>query len=407
MKKNKVCIHCEPVAAHPWHLQEKIEIFFDKLSSFLNPFSKSKMGDNDFEKFFIYNLINVLAKVGMVKIAPIINRVEVRNRTLVIVDEALKRGYEVNLIKFLKRPTELFQLNFPEKSIFFYALPLLDFGKNPTIDFDDKQLFGEFLKKNNFPYIPGKAFTNSKAAFDFGLNLGFPLVVKPRSGSLSCHTTVNIKGEMELKKAIQVAKIIANEILVEKFIRGYNYRAMVIGGKFIACARREPPNITGDGIHTATQLIEIKNAQFSRGDRNEKNCTLHKLEIDRRATKHLEEAGYTENSIIESGKKIYLNDKIILSCGADIHDTTDLVNEANVKLFEEIARRLNVPLIGLDVITDDISRPYYGITFGINEANSVPYVDMHHFPSHGKSRNVAMAILDEVERKYLKQQIGG
>ncbi|MDP3790961.1 MAG: hypothetical protein Q8R38_02835 [Candidatus Omnitrophota bacterium] len=41
-----------------------------------------------------------------------------------------------------------------------------------------------------------------------------------------------------------------------------------------------------------------------------------------------------------------------------------------------------------------------GIPFGIIEANSLPYIDMHHFPVTGAPRNVAGAILDEVERRY-------
>ncbi len=391
------------MANHPRHFGARFEKFIANFDFLSKPFIRwgPITGYKKYEKFFVYNLIKLLSRVGLADIGSIKNRGEVRNRTLVIIDEAQKRGYDIKLVKFLNNPTELFQLNHIQKSVFFYALPLLDFTEKSVIDIDDKYAFNLFLKQNHYTYIPSEIFIKSKEAFDYGIKLGFPLVVKPRFGSLSRHITVNINNEAELKEAIHVAKIIANEIVVQKYIQGNNYRVVIVGGKFIACVLREPPSVSGNGFYTIKQLIEFKNGQSFRGDKNQRNCTLHKIEMNWKTDKFLKELDYTLDSIIENNKKIYLDDKIILSCGADISDVTDLVNSANVKLFEEIASHLETSLIGFDVITEDISRPYYEGPFGINEANSVPYVDMHHFPTYGQSRNVAAAILDEMERKLL------
>lgn len=402
MKINKLCLYCAPIANNPWHLGARFEKFVSNLNFLSKPFIRRGSGTGyKGEKFFVCNLIKLLSWLGLAEIATIKNRAEIRNRTLVIVDEARKRGYDIKLVKLLNNPTELFQLNHIYKLVFFYALPLLDFTEKSVIDIDDKYAFNLFLKKNHYTYIPTEIFIKSKEALNYGIKLGFPLVVKPRFGSLSRHTTVNINNETELKEAIRIAKIIANEIVVQKYIQGNNYRVIIVGGKFIACAFREPPSVLGDGFHTVKQLIEFKNSQPYRGDKNQRDCTLHKIEMNWKTDKFLKACGYAQDSILEYNKKIYLDDKIILSCGADISDVTDLVNKTNIKLFEEIASRLETSLVGFDVITKDISRPYYEGPFGINEANSIPYIDMHHFPTYGQSRDVAKAILDEMERRLI------
>jgi cyanophycin synthetase len=52
------------------------------------------------------------------------------------------------------------------------------------------------------------------------------------------------------------------------------------------------------------------------------------------------------------------------------------------------------PLIGIDFISPDISRPYREQKCAILEVNSLPYIDMHHYPVSGKERNVAGQVLD-------------
>ena len=49
-------------------------------------------------------------------------------------------------------------------------------------------------------------------------------------------------------------------------------------------------------------------------------------------------------------------------------------------------------LLGIDIITDNISKPLTKNS-GLIEVNSCPGVRMHHFPHEGKPRNVAREIL--------------
>ena len=88
----------------------------------------------------------------------------------------------------------------------------------------------------------------------------------------------------------------------------------------------------------------------------------------------------TLTSILANDRKVYLHDKVILGCGADIHDTTDTMHLDNISLFEKVGALCAEPVIGIDFIASDISRSYLEQKCAILEANSLPYIDMHHYP---------------------------
>ena len=126
----------------------------------------------------------------------------------------------------------------------------------------------------------GGCFRKAQKALFYAKELGFPLVVKPKLGSLSKHITCNIQNEADLKKAIKIVQIINPEFIVEKFIEGDVHRITLVDHKMAGCCLREAPNVIGDGMHTITELIEIKNEHPWRGETHHKNFTLHKIIID-------------------------------------------------------------------------------------------------------------------------------
>ena len=275
-------------------------------------------------------------------------------------------------------------------------LPTDDIAKISKIDFDDKYKLKQILKYNNLPCAEGECFHAIKSALAYAKKLGFPLVVKPKLSSLSKHVACNIQNEADLKKAIKVAQIINSEFIVEKFIEGDVYRITLVDHKMAAGCMREAPNVVGDGIHTIIGLIETKNKHPWRGEAHQKNFTLHKISVDESARIFLAKQGLTMESVLPKGFKARLHNKIILKCGADIHDKTDEIHPDNIALFEKISRLCDAPLVGLDFICRDISRPHHQQECAVLEANSLPYIDMHHYPVTGKPRNVASLIMDYV-----------
>ena len=267
-------------------------------------------------------------------------------------------------------------------------------GKILEIDADDKYKLKKILQKNNLPNAEGESFYNIKKAMAYAEKIGYPLVVKPRASSLSKHITCNIKTKDELKEAIRIAKMISPDFVVEKFINGEVYRITLVNHKFAACCLREAPNVTGDGKSTIKELIAEKNSDPKRGNFDQKNFGLHKILLTPLATSLLAKQNLKFSSILKRGQKAYLHNKVILACGADIHDRTDKIHQKNKLLFQEVSKLCKLPLVGFDFICQDISLPYNKQKCAVIEANSLPSIEMHHFPTTGKSQNVAKQIFD-------------
>jgi cyanophycin synthetase len=67
--------------------------------------------------------------------------------------------------------------------------------------------------------------------------------------------------------AFRVAAEISDDVLVERYLPGHDYRLLVIGDKLIAAARRDPPLVVGDGKRTIRELVDHVNSDPRRGDR--------------------------------------------------------------------------------------------------------------------------------------------
>ncbi len=78
--------------------------------------------------------------------------------------------------------------------------------------------------------------------------------------------------------------------MVEKYLPGHDYRLLVIGDKLIAAARRDPPLVIGDGVHTVRELVDIVNSDPRRCDGHATSLT--KIRFDDIALARLAEQGY-------------------------------------------------------------------------------------------------------------------
>ena len=387
------CEHCDPYLYDARHIVEKIDIVMaplTKVVSALEAFLRRLFRIRD--SFFL----RVLLRIGVLR------EIEARdddetlyNRSLVVVREGRKRGIAIRALTLRGKGIDVYSLTEGGRKIFFRALPhLVIDGLSPEI-FDNKAALKKRLQARGLPHPKGVLCFQYRRALRYVVSdIGFPVVVKPVDLSLSLHVTTNIRDEAQLKCAVDIAKQISARFLVEEHLDGDVYRITVLNGEVVAACRREPPNVVGDGVHTVRELIELMNSDPRRGSRRQRNYTLHKIVVSPRSKKVLATQGFELDSTPPSGRKVYLHDKLILACGADIIDVTDDVHPANRELFSEVAELCRVPLVGVDFIAPDISKPHTAQKCGIIEINSVPYIDMHHYPTEGAPRDVASKLLD-------------
>lgn len=164
----------------------------------------------------------------------------------------------------------------------------------------------------------------------------------------------------------------------------------------MACAKRQPASIVGDGYSTVCELIDKRNNDPRRGKPNQLNSTLHAVEKTDNLIKVLNQQNINFQTKLKKGKKIIISYKINSGNGADIINVTKNVHPDIKNLLERCHKTLNIPISGLDFICAHISSSWKTQSFGIIENNGSPYIDIHHYPSEGEPINVASKIWDFV-----------
>ena len=204
-----------------------------------------------------------------------------------------------------------------------------------------------------------------------------------------------------LEGAIRRARKYSPAFIVEKFLADtFVYRATVVDFDQVACAQQIPAHVRGDGKHAISELIKIKNSDPRRGEPNKKGFILSKLIVNDVTNNLLQKRGYAPSTIPRKGEIVYIQEDPFLKLGGDLIEVTSTVHPRNTRLFREVAKWFDVRLVGIDVVAEDLSRPWEAQPCAILELNSLPCIEMHHFPSFGKPQNVAGAIMDMMLKYY-------
>lgn len=313
-------------------------------------------------------------------------------RSWAVIEEARRRGIQIESILILGRVSTYYRMKFGSKYYYFDSLP----SRFLHFRLDEKAYVKKKLLKAGFPASEGKLFWNVFPAMHYGKKLGFPLVVKPARGTHAYHVTAPINNEEELRRAITLAKQYQPRFIVERYLTGQLYRVTVINFHHVYVARRIAPNVVGDGVHTVDELIEIKNSDPARGETGQRDTTLHKIPVNGATDAALLRLGLTHAYIPKKDEQIVLHSKTSIGSGGDIFEETALLHPENKEMFRRAARLFGTDLVGFDVIATDLGRPYTEQVCGIIEANSIPMIDFHHYPSFGPPQNAAGALLDGI-----------
>lgn len=255
----------------------------------------------------------------------------------------------------------------------------------------NKQLTKELLEINNIPVPYGITAYTPLAVVSAVEQIGFPVVVKPFDANQGKGVTLDIKNNEEAVTAWYEAVKFSKAVLVEDYIKGRDYRILVIGGKVAAAAERIPPYITGDGKRTVKELVDEENSRSLRGNDHEKPLT--RIMLDDTAGRVLHKSGKTIHYIPKEGEKVLLRFNGNLSTGGTARDCTDEVHSYNAGLAVKAAGILGLDIAGVDITAEDISKPIYKGCGAVIEVNAAPGLRMHLFPSEGIKRNVAADIL--------------
>src|SRR5690606_38017707 len=146
-----------------------------------------------------------------------------------------------------------------------------------------------------------------------------------------------------------------SDVIVERYIPGHDFRLLVVGSQLVAAARRDPPQVTGDGTHSIRELVEQVNADPLRGDGHATSLT--RIRFDDIALATLARQGYDAGTVPAAGTLVVLRNNASLSTGGTATDVTDEVHPDLAARAVTAARMVGLDICGVDVVAETVHLP--------------------------------------------------
>ncbi len=288
-----------------------------------------------------------------------------------------------------------------KKSYFRYST--LDLNPVGSSDIaKDKDYANFFMKKLGYPTVPGKAFyspdwaraigshQSTKPAATYAQKLGFPVIIKPNSGSQGSGVRL-VHNKKEFFSGLRDIFRKDRVALVQTPVRGKDYRIVVLDDKVISAYERVPLSVMGDDRTTILGLLKRKQASFVASSRD----TVLNIR-DRRIAAKLKRAGLTVKSIPAKGEQIFLLDNANLSTGGDSIDVTKVIHPEFRDIAVRLTRDMGLRICGVDLmVSGDISEK--PVTYWVLEINAAPGLD--HYAKSGKAQE---KIVEELYLEVLR-----
>jgi D-alanine-D-alanine ligase-like ATP-grasp enzyme len=266
----------------------------------------------------------------------------------------------------------------------------------------DKDYATFFMRAMGYPTIQGEAFFSDEwcvtigskrdidAAYRFAQKIGFPVIVKPNSGSQGAGVSpaYDKKGFYRAMRSVFKADKVA---LVQVMITGKDFRIVVLDNEIISAYQRIPLNVIGDGRSSVKQLLAKKEREFIAMHRD----TRIKLN-DPRISNKLSHQGLTLQSKPTFNKRIFLLDNANLSTGGDSIDVTDSIHPAFKKIAISLTKDMGLRLCGVDLMIDGEITEKPSL-YRVIEINAAPGLD--HYVRSGKAQQ---KIVEDLYLKVLK-----
>jgi cyanophycin synthetase len=226
------------------------------------------------------------------------------------------------------------------------------------------------------PVPAARAVTTVEAAERAGVELGWPLVVKPLGRKLGAGVVLGIGDRDALRRACEKAFTLSpTGVLVEQHVPGDDHRLLVVRNRMLMAVRRVPAGVCGDGERTVRDLMDRVNADPRRG--THRYSLLKRLVLDDTATACLAAQGLHADAVPAAGRFVAVRPIADITTGGTTEDVTGIVHPDNAALARRAARVVGLDVAGVDFLTTDISRSWREIGGAIREINSQPGFSPH------------------------------
>lgn len=234
---------------------------------------------------------------------------------------------------------------------------------------DHKWHTTQILRNAGLPVPRNHCVSSLAQAQRAAKHLGFPVVIKPAQAERGEGVSVAIRNHEQVEYAFEKAKKISPTVVVESYIEGICHRIAVYKDTFLYGSLRRPRTILADGQHTIAELIQSANENLLRLTPPKR---LPLYPADHEAQSVIQAMDYEWHSVPPKGALIPLRNIQSTAWGGSPEDISTIIHPENIALAIVAAKALQLKLAGVDLITTDITRPYYETGARINEVNFSP-----------------------------------
>lgn len=255
-----------------------------------------------------------------------------------------------------------------------------------------KNLTNKVLTSFNIPVPKQISLSNEEEAINFFKEYK-DIVIKPSQQLGGIGVTLLPRNNKQVIRAFNHAYSMslgkgASKVIGEEFIKGDNYRLLVVGNKVIGIVRRKPAFVIGDGKNSIKELIRIKNKE-----RKEK--LLKPISIDNEVQQRLDNLGIDFGYVPKENEEITLRYNCNLTTGGTTQECATQTHQYYKDLAINAVKCIGANFGGVDIITPDITKPAKCV---INEINYNPGLRLHYKVQEGEIVKVAIPILEYISK---------
>jgi len=226
----------------------------------------------------------------------------------------------------------------------------------------DRSRLIDLLTRHGFP-VPQqctdpRGFGNAVRAVRAALDLGVPVMVRPSHKPAFSDRQVLIQDYGPLTRpdhillACQAVLTEGSPIRIEGCSPGASYRLLIIGGRLRAALCCQPPQITGTGRATVSELIEQHRDQAGPGI--ERRAWRELAAGDADVRRRLTLAGLERDSVLERGRTVRLRARASRFNGGRVMPVTTRLSPAILELAEAVAAACGLAdIAGIDLAIRD------------------------------------------------------
>lgn len=237
--------------------------------------------------------------------------------------------------------------------------------------------------------------------------LEYPVCIKPADGNhgFCVHPSIQSRDELRAvwkeNQTLQYFPI----LLVEKHIKGDDFRIFLMKGEEPICVKRLPAQIVGNGIDALSSLIRKEN---NRRLNPRTNCTSDIFLDDPDGMRCIKRQGLSLDSIIEKGRVVSLLFVSNVSYGGTCYRLTEGIHDDYIQLAQQVfALFPELTYLAVDLLVENISQPYVPINAVISELSTYPGFSLFLLPSEGPPVDIVARIVDRLypETKVVTPQL--